>query len=178
MKKNDILSLLRLLASPLALIALGLILLFNPDSASALIATVLGWCVFAAGIGFVISAVAGRDHLSSKVLGAIFCFAVGSWLLRNPLGLAAGIGRFIGILLLIRGGCDFFQSNLGHARMLALVTAVLGIVLLVLPMTTSRLVFSLCGLVVLITGIVMLIDRLRYRGLPPADDDPNIIDAL
>lgn len=178
MNKRNILSLMALLASPTALIVLGLILLFSPDSASALIATVLGWCVFAVGIGFAVSAVAIREGMATKVVGALFCFSVGSRLLRNPLALAAGTGRFIGLLLLVRGGSDFFQSNYGHGRALALVTAALGVVLIVLPMTTSRLIFALCGLVVLATGVVMLIDRLRYRTLPPADDDPNIIDAL
>ena len=53
-----------------------------------------------------------------------------------------------------------------------------GVVLILLPMTTSRLMFSLCGLVVLIIGIVMLLDRLRDRKRLNEPEDPNIIDAL
>ncbi len=53
-----------------------------------------------------------------------------------------------------------------------------GLILLLLPMTTSRLVFSLCGLVVLGLGIVMLLERLRLRRLLDEGDDPDIIDAL
>ena len=34
------------------------------------------------------------------------------------------------------------------------------------------------SLVVLVVGITMLIDRLRFRRLMGGDDDPNIIDAL
>ena len=62
-----------------------------------------------------------------------------------------------------------------------LVTAIVGVVLVVLPMTTSRLVFSLCGLVVLVTGIAMFLDRLKGRNRlegPGEPEDPNIIDAL
>ena len=148
MKKHDFWSLVRLLASPVALIVLGLVLLFRPDSASALVATILGWCLLAAGIVLAVAAIAVRESTAVKVLGAVACLAMGIWLLKNPLMLAAGIGRLVGIVLII------------------------------LPMTTSRLVFSLCGLVVLVVGITMLIDRLRFRRLMGGDDDPNIIDAL
>ena len=44
-------------------------------------------------------------------------------------------------------------------------------------MTTSRLVFSLCGLVVLFIGAGMLVDRLKHRKYLEKGDD-NIIDAL
>ena len=112
------------------------------------------------------------------MLGALACLVVGVWLLKNPLLLAAGIGRLVGILLLIRGIQDLLSSNYGRGKVLSLITALLGLVLILLPMTTSRVVFSLCGLVVLVVGITMLIDRLRLRRLMGGDDDPNIIDAL
>lgn len=179
MKKHDFWSLVRLLASPVALIVLGLVLLFRPDSASALVATVLGWCLLAAGIVLAMAAIAVRESTAVKVLGAVACLAMGIWLLKNPLLLAAGIGRLVGIVLLIRGVQDLLSSNYGHGKALSLITALLGIVLIVLPMTTSRVVFSLCGLVVLVVGITMLVDRLRFRRLIDGDDhDPNIIDAL
>ena len=54
----------------------------------------------------------------------------------------------------------------------------IGAILILLPMTTSRVVFSICGLVVLLIGIVMLVDRIRKRRLLEPKDDPNIIDAL
>ena len=53
-----------------------------------------------------------------------------------------------------------------------------GVALVLLPMTASRLVFSLAGLVVLVVGVVMLLDRLRNRRRLEASSDPNIIDAL
>lgn len=178
MKKNDILSLIALLASPVALIVLGLILLFCPDSASVFAAKLLGWGLLIVGIGFAVAAFTSPIGTAGHVLCAIACLAVGSWLLKNPLLLAKGIGRFVGILLAIRGVRDFTQSGYRQGKLLALVTAVLGVVLIVLPMTTSRLVFSACGLVVLLVGIAMLVDRLRRRRLPGGDNDPNIIDAL
>ena len=45
-------------------------------------------------------------------------------------------------------------------------------------MTASRLVFSLCGAVVAVIGVVMLVDRIRSRRWLDNGDNPNIIDAL
>lgn len=178
MKKNDILSLVSLLASPVALILLGSILLFCPDSVSVFAAKLLGWILLAVGVGFAVAAFTKPMGTAGNVLAAIVCLVLGSWLLKNPLLLAKSIGRFVGILLAIRGIRDFLQSGYRQGKLLALVTAVLGVVLIALPMTTSRVVFSACGLVVLVVGIAMLVDRLRRRRLPGGDNDPNIIDAL
>ena len=53
-----------------------------------------------------------------------------------------------------------------------------GVVLLLLPMTASRLVFTLGGVAVTAIGIFMFADRIRGHRWLDAGDDPNIIDAL
>ena len=176
MRKNKILSLIRRFASPVALALLGLILLLFPDSASVLVAKVLGWGVFLVGVGFAIAAIASPGGTAGKVLAALACLAVGTWLVKNPLVLAKGVGRFIGILLLIRGAQDFFQSGQSKGRLLSLIVAVLGVVLIVLPMTTSRLVITLCGLVLVFLAVMMGLDRLRF--FRHSGGGPDIIDAL
>ena len=90
--KDTILSVIRLIATPVLLMVLGLILLIHPDSASALVAQILGWVLVIAGVVFAVSAIAGHFDTLGKVLSAVCCFAVGAWLLRNPLMLAAGSG--------------------------------------------------------------------------------------
>ena len=55
--KDTILSVLRLIATPVLLMVLGLILLIHPDSASALVAQILGWVLVIAGVVFAVSAV-------------------------------------------------------------------------------------------------------------------------
>ena len=178
MKKRDILSLVYQLASPVALILLGLILIIHPDTASALIARLLGWGMLLAGIGIGIAAIVSKRGQVGKGVAAVGCVTISGFLMRNPLILAAGIGRLLGILLILRGGRDvMLSSRSGHGRILAILTTVVGVVLTVLPLTTSRLVFSLCGVVVLGIGIAMLIDRLKGRRYLE-DGDPNIIDAL
>lgn len=179
MKKQDIFSLIYQLASPVLLILLGLVLVFSPDTASALIARILGWVLTLAGIGFGISAIVNRSGAVGKGIMAVGCVCIGGFLSANPLLLAAGIGKLLGALIVVRGLRDLFLSRQrGHGQALALVTAVVGVVLMVLPLTTSRLVFSLCGVVVLAIGVAMLFDRLKGRHWLEDGGDPDIIDAL
>lgn len=178
MKKNTFLDLLYQLASPVAVVLLGLLLLINPDSASILIARVLGWGLTAIGIGFGIAAIINRRNAVGKGIIAVLFACTGGVLSANPLLLAAWIGRIIGVLIALRGIRDLFlYATRGYSRMLALITAAVGGLLVVLPMTTSRLVFSAIGLLILVVGCGMLIDRLKHRALLPKGDD-NIIDAL
>ena len=171
-------SLLFQLASPVAVTLLGLLLVVNPDSASILIARILGWGLSAVAIGFGIAALLDPDHRTRKAVAAVLFACAGGTLAAKPLLLAAWIGRFIGLLIAIRGFRDLMISGkYGYSRILALITAAVGTILVVLPMTTSRLVFSLCGLVVLFIGIGMLADRVKHRKRLPKGDD-NIIDAL
>ena len=178
MKKNSVLNILYQLASPVAVILLGLLLTVSPDSASILIARILGWGLSLVAIGFGIAALLDPDHRIRKGMTAVLFACAGGTLATKPLLLAAFIGRIIGLLIAVRGIRDLLlHSNYGYSRILALITTVVGAILVVLPMTTSRLVFSLCGLVVLFIGIGMLADRLKQRKRLSGGDS-NIIDAL
>lgn len=178
MNKEKLFSLVRELFAPVALILLGALLLFNPDSASALISKLLGWGLIAFAIGFGIAAIASPNGRTGKSVTAVILAIVGGWLTHNPLALAAWVGRFVGILLVVDGIQDIIHlKNQGQRFALPLIVTVVGAVLILLPMTTTRLVFSLCGGVVLIIGIVMLLDRLKGRKQLNSGDS-NIIDAL
>ena len=178
MKKFDISSLIQLFLAPIMMIGLGLLLLLNPDSASVLIAKLLGWLLIAVGGGFAIAALVSPHGRTGKVIDAAVFFAAGMFLTRNPLALAAWVGRLVGILLLIDGLQDMFQAHRrGERFLMSQIVTLIGAGLVLIPMTTSRVVFSLCGLIVLLVGIAMLIDRIRHRRLPGGDHDPNIIDV-
>lgn len=179
MKKRDIFPLLYQLASPVALMLLGVLLMIHPDTASVLIARLLGWACILAGVGFGIVAIVTKEGTAGKVVIAAVCISLGGVLLRSPLLLAAWIGRLLGILLILRGGRDTVLSRRhGHGQLLAVLVTLVGVVLTVLPMTTSRLVFAVCGAVLLLLGAAMLRDRLKNRRYLDGGDDPNIIDAL
>lgn len=178
MKKRDIFPLIYQLASPVLLMLLGAVLLFNPDSASALISRLLGWIMTIIGIGIGISAIADRRGAIGKGLAAVGCVCIGGWLTAHPLLLAAGIGRILGILIALRGIRDLFLArDRGYGLPLAAIVTLVGLVLAVLPMTTSRLVFSICGGVILAIGIAMLLQRLKEQKYLEGGDS-NIIDAL
>ena len=178
MKNNSVFQFLYQMASPIAVILLGLLLVVSPDSASILVARILGWGLTVIGICFGIAAIIDRERAVKRGITAVLFACAGGWLTANPLLLAAWIGRIIGVLIAIRGLRDLMISGrYGYSRILALITTAVGALLVVLPLTASRLVFSLCGVLVLVLGIGMLVDRLKHRKYLDKGDS-NIIDAL
>ena len=177
MKKHQISELVSRFATPVVLIVLGLVLIFCPDTASALISKVVGWGLLMAGIVIAVAMVVDSNWSVSKVLTVLTLVILGRWLMTHPLAWAAWGGRIIGLLLLLRGIRDFTQSAFTQGKVLSALTALLGLVLLLMPMTASRMVFSLCGVVVLAIGGGMLAERI-WEKKNGEDDDPNIIDAL
>ena len=177
MKKTDILNLLYELASPLALVLAGLILVFCPDAATILISRLLGWILTLVGIGFGIGAILNHSKAISRGITSVGLVCIGGFLSANPLLLAAFAGKLIGILILLRGIRELFLArNRGSGILLAGILTAAGFLLTLLPMTASRLLFSGCGLLILAAGVWMLIQKLRNRQLPPGK--PPIIDAL
>ena len=177
MKKHQISEFVSRFATPVVLIVLGLVLIFCPDTASALISKVVGWGLLMAGIVIAVAMVVDSNWSVSKVLTVLTLVILGRWLMTHPLAWAAWGGRIIGLLLLLRGIRDFTQSVFTQGRALSVLTAVLGVVLILMPMTASRMVFSLCGVVILAVGGGMLAERV-WEKKNGEDDDPNIIDAL
>ena len=176
MKKNPFWELLYDLASPLAMILAGLVLTFCPDAAAALVCRLLGWCITAVAVGYGIGALVNRSRAVRRGITAVGLACIGGFLSANPLVLAAFIGKIIGAMILVRGLRELFLSRTQGGGILALVITASGAALILLPMTASRLLFSGCGLVVLLSGVLLLIRKLRSRQLPPGR--PDIIDAL
>lgn len=167
----------QLLFTPVVLILLGLILLINPDSASALIGKLLGWALVLCGAVAAYIAGTTASGRPLKILSAVVLLGAGIWLLKTPLGLAAALGRVVGILIALRGIQDLRSClQWGYGMPMALVTTVIGILLLLVPMTASRLLMMGCGVLVLLVGIANLMERLGKRRHPESSDD-NIIDV-
>ena len=179
MKKQDILSLMQLLLVPILLILLGLILVVNPDTASVLISKLIGYALTLGAIGAGLAAIFSHSGKVRKGVCAAVLAIVGGWLMMHPLWLTAWISRFLGILIMINSGMDLIYALKQKRNVLfhAAATAV-GALLVLMPMSASRLVFTLCGVAVLVIGGVMFLDRVRGRRWLHEGDDPNIIDAL
>lgn len=179
MHKQKIIYYFQQLFTPVLMTVLGLTLIFSPDSASALIAQVLGWLITAAGVILIFSG-AKKKALSDALYGAA-CLLIGIWLIRNPLILAKSIGRISGVVLLVRGIGDLLESSQDKRELvIPILTVGLGAVLLLLPMTTSRVVIILFGLVLLLLGGATLAARIRLilaRRISDPDDHDQIIDV-
>ena len=85
MKKLQISKYISRFATPIALIALGLVLLFCPDTASALISKVVGWGLLMAGIVVAVAMVVDSDWSVSKVLTVLTLVIFGQWLMTHPM---------------------------------------------------------------------------------------------
>ena len=179
MKKQDIFSLIRLLLVPVLLILLGLILVVSPDTASALISRLIGYILTLAAIVTGLAAVFGSAGKVRKGIIAVVLAMVGGWLMAHPLWLTAWISRFLGMLIMINSGMDLIYAIKSKRNIVFHAAATtIGAVLILMPMSASRLVFTLCGVAVLVIGGMMFFDRIRGRRWLNAGDDPNIIDAL
>lgn len=177
MKKKNFEYILNTFGIPVALMAFGLILLLNPDSAAIVITKILGWILSISGLFYGIYAVIGDEHRrTGRFISAVIFLILGSVLQFNPLILARNIGRFLGILLAVEGG-HILHKNVG-SKMMGILTLVGAVVLVMAPLTASRLVFSLCGLVLICIGGAQLLERLRKQKLRKGSDKPDIIDAL
>lgn len=171
MKKENLLQMLNRYGMSVTLILLGLILLLSPDSAAVTIAYLMGGLLIFGGIVFGIGAF--LDRSLSKGFWALVCLSIGGTLMGNPLVLARNLGRFLGVLLAIEGGDCLRKGN----RVFGTVILIAAVVLVLSPMTLSRLLFRLCGMAVLAIGAGMLVNQLRDRKFLDQGDD-NIIDAL
>lgn len=178
MKKEKLLYLVERLSMPVLVCVLGLVLLFSPDTASALVGKVAGVGLLVVAAVYLADGFALRVDLGRKFFLGLLCLAGGIWLLGDPLALAAWIGRIAGIVFLLRGLDNLSQARrMGLATTWPLVTTLAGVLLVLSPMITSRLVLKTCGLVLAIVGGVLTVTRLRQQRRLDEPQDPNIIDV-
>ena len=177
MKKSDAATLGKLLLTPVLMIILGIALILRPDSASALVGKILGWVFILAGVAMAVESLAVRDISTGRVLFSVVALALGVWLIRNPLRLAAALGRIAGLVILLRSIQDIINATRWKCGMkYALLSGIIGALLILLPMTSSRAIWVILGILVTVVGILTAVDRVKFgRGLPSGDD--NIIDA-
>lgn len=178
MKKYTISQLLSLLAAPLLTVVLGLVLLFSPDTASALFGKLLGWCCV---LGALIFAFGSRKTDGRRsIIGGILLGALGVWMLLNPLALAGAIGRILGLALFGWGVNTIRRSSrekLTPGLLAAGAVVLLGVVLFLLPMTATRLALNIAGIVIIGIGVAEGFDRIRGHKALEEGNDPNIIDV-
>lgn len=187
MKKDmNIRPLVELAAMPVAQIVLGLILLINPDGAISVVCRILGWMMVAVGLFFVGIFVTDKKNRDFGTILMVLGFGgCGAFLVKNPLVLAVGTGKIIGILLGIWGVSSLVRASRvresGGSYILryvfGCVTMVAGIWLLIAPMTPSRLIFALVGLWLIGAAAAKLFSLRSDLKALANPEKPKIIDA-
>lgn len=172
---NNLKSLLETFTAPVLTILGGLILLFSPDTATVLIATVIGWVLLIVGVLLAIDAVLGNQGLSGGIRAGA-CILAGVWLTRSPMSLAVAIGKLLGVGLLVGAVSGLRRSSTGAGRGIYLAEGIFGVVLLIAPLTATRTVYIVLGLIALAVGIGMLMNRLRNHDRLDSGSD-GIIDV-
>lgn len=179
MKKYTVPELINLLGMPALTVVLGAVLLFSPDTASALAGKLLGWACVLGALAFAFGG-SGRRN----VIGGICVGILGVWMLSNPLFLAKILGRVLGLFLLLRGlrECKLHLPRNGKFTLTAGlilpgIAALTGLVLILSPLATSRMLFSVIGIILICLGIAEGYDRLKGRKRLESTGDPDIIDV-
>ena len=186
-ERNPRAELMRSLWSGLLQLLLGVILLLNPDLGSNVVSTVIGWVLILAGLlGVVICVLCWPELRLMPALMGIAGVGLGSYILANPLALAKLFGLFVGIYLMVQGGSTLLQSRLlrkmGYhylvGRITGIVMLVLGLTLVLCPLTAARWIMTVFGILLVASGLVNLVVRLwAERKLRQPPQDPNVIDA-
>jgi uncharacterized membrane protein HdeD (DUF308 family) len=186
MKKYTISQLVPLLAVPALTVILGLVLLFSPDTASALVGRLVAWGCILGCVFFGFGAFYGvPTRRGSRILWAVICLAAGIWMLNHPLTVARFLSRVLGFALVLQGARSIGdnirntgkQIVISQSLILGGVTMVIGAVLVFLPMASSRIIFSILGVLLIGIGIAQGVDNIRGRNLLEAGDNPKIIDV-
>lgn len=182
--------LLRIQLGSVLLVVFGLLLLLKPDFGSAAVAAVAGWALVAAGVIGLLLGIFGRTVPGLMgLIGSGIVLCAGIYLLRNPLMLASALGVVLGLLLLSQGVGAFRDAarlrRCGGKHQLSLMLGIAlcgsGAYLIVFPLTTSRLVMTVAGLVMTALGITELVSHYHASKFitstrEPGDPD-QIIDA-
>lgn len=159
MKKFDLRNLLRFHGGSVLMVICGGILAVFPDSASLLVSAVLGWLLIALGVTLVIAGVIGGVYIVTLFQGA-FLLAGGAWLHRNPLMIASVLGIVLGLVALSQGlrkGRRAIQLKMYGSFWIwdagvAALELLAGLALLLTPLSLSRVVMTLAGIFMVISG--------------------------
>ena len=179
MKNRDWLDIVRPLLMPVTLVILGAILIVKPDSAAALVGKIVAWILILGGTGMGLAALSGDiARRLRRLVPAAAALIAGIWLMSDPLIIAKGLGRFLGILLALQAGGGIGDAIRSGRRVsvLSIVTLAAGVVLVLVPMTTSRIVIVIGGIVVLCIGAAELAECLLRKNRTEKGEKPRIID--
>lgn len=182
MKKLDWRSLLKNQSGSVVMILCGAVLAISPDSASMLLSGAAGWLLIAVGVMLLVMGFVGGVQMGAIVPGGLLLLA-GAWLHRHPLMIASVLGLVLGIVA-IRQGWQGAKESRWIKRsggfwipgaVLSVLELIVGVRLIFSPLSASRWVLTIAGILMVLCGAADL--AAHYRGQKYIRGDSNIIDA-
>lgn len=166
---------LRPWVKPVLTCVLGLILIVEPGSLTSSIAWAVGIVLALVGAGKLVGFFRNARKDLLKLCGAVILLLVGFSIMGDPVRLERQVGRVIGIVLLLSGIRGYVDPFAAHEKATSILSCIMGVLLLVLPLTFSRLAVVICGIVVLLIGGGMVLDLL-FGSRGGDSGSPDIID--
>lgn len=163
------------LLNSMALIILGLLLIFQSE------ATIVSISYIIASVIIVVGVVAGLRYIKNfkedtrselDLIYSVVCIVLGIVVIKNPQAIASIIPFVIGVVIIINSATKLQysmelkenQNNLWKSTMiLALITTVCGIVLIFNPFSGAVLITRIVGILILIYSILDIISTLSIR---------------
>ncbi len=163
------------LLNSMALIILGLLLIFQSE------ATIVSISYIIAAVIIVVGVVAGLRYIKNfkedtrselDLIYSVVCIVLGIVVIKNPQAIASIIPFVIGVVIIINSATKLQysielkenQNNLWKSTMiLALITTVCGIVLIFNPFSGAVLITRIVGILILIYSILDIISTLSIR---------------
>ncbi len=187
MKENISKTLSRARWGSIALILFGLVLVIYPDFGSKTVAGIIAWILMGIGIlGLVVGVLSWPAFGFGTLAGSALSLVIGFYIMRSPLSLASILGVLLGALLTVQGlgalGDTLRLRRNGQLWIPGLIwsilTLVLGLILIFSPMTTSRVVMTVVGIIMILCGAGNLYTHAKVTPfIRPTGEKGKIIDA-
>jgi uncharacterized membrane protein HdeD (DUF308 family) len=151
--------------SSVALILIGIMFLISPVSSMVTIARAIGIIMIAAGVmDIVISIRSTGRPLSILTLGSLVLALLGMWVFQHPSFILSSINLVCGVIIIASAVTSLGQAaqmrRSGWDGSLSMVLSVAGIILGVLivlnPFSTAKMLARIIGIVAIYQGIVKL----------------------
>jgi len=172
----------KFLTVPFIMIALGVFVAIRPDSVFGVAITLIGILLMAAGVLIGFSMLAAFSSLTT--IAAIVLFLLGLICVINPGGTASVVIKFIGFMILFNSIIKIMDAyklrgrSKGIAAYLAndIITAVLGLVLLLIGAGAANIVFRVLGIIMAILGVSNIITEYKvYTDGRYVDDGSGVV---
>ncbi|GGV72240.1 HdeD family acid-resistance protein [Streptomyces griseoloalbus] len=161
-----------ILASAVATLVPGIVVLVWPDTTLHVLAVLIGLYLLVTG-AFRFVGVLGREEQGARLpelLLAVLYVLAGVLCLRHPLQTIAALSLIVGVVWLVSGMLTLFTAiasrDLPHRGVVlgaALLAVVAGIVVLALPAESARALTRLLGLWLVLLGLVEVAIALAWR---------------